>query len=88
MRPNIGQGRANRQASIAKGPLGEASCYCSGRDLRRLPRRRDASGRLYASFDATVVTAAMRNATIVSGTEAVNQSSGKRVRRLIVQRAS
>ncbi|KVR15436.1 SAM-dependent methyltransferase [Burkholderia ubonensis] len=50
--------------------------------------RRDASGRLYASFDAAVVTAAMRNATIVSDTETVNQSSGKRVRRLIVRRAS
>ncbi|WP_157381957.1 hypothetical protein [Burkholderia ubonensis] len=32
--------------------------------------------------------AAMRNATVVSDTEAINQSSGKRVRRLIVQRAS
>ncbi|KVO47169.1 SAM-dependent methyltransferase [Burkholderia ubonensis] len=51
-------------------------------------RRRDASGRLYASFDAAVVTAAMCNATIVSDTKTVNQSSGKRVRRLIVQRAS
>ncbi len=118
MRLNIGQGRANHQASIAKGPLGEAclllhwprsaplaapapasnaSAVHGAAETRTATylwrvsegeSRRDASGRRYVSFDAAVVTAAMRNATIVSDTETVNQSFGKRVCRLIVQRAS
>nr|WP_257010620.1 hypothetical protein [Burkholderia ubonensis] len=76
---------SNASAVHGAAETGTATC------LRRVSegeRRRDASGRLYASFDAAVVTAAMRNAMIVSDTETVNQSSGKRVRRLIVQRAS
>jgi 2-polyprenyl-3-methyl-5-hydroxy-6-metoxy-1,4-benzoquinol methylase len=44
---------------------------------------RDGAGRLYAAFDVGVVRAALENTTSMLDQEAINQSSGKRVHRII-----
>jgi len=47
---------------------------------------RDAHGRLYASFDVAAVQAALAGADILLDADAVNASSGKRVRRIVARR--
>ncbi|MGN6232839.1 MAG: class I SAM-dependent methyltransferase [Trinickia sp.] len=47
---------------------------------------RDASGRLYAAFDAARVRDGLRDAEFLLDVEAVNSSSGKKVHRLIARR--
>lgn len=47
---------------------------------------RDATGRLYAAFDAARVRDGLRDGEVLHDEEAVNSSSGKRVHRLIVRR--
>lgn len=49
--------------------------------------RRDGAGRLVAAFDARTVAANLRGAPLVASTETINASSGRRVHRLVVQRA-
>lgn len=47
---------------------------------------RDATGRLYAAFDAAKAREGLRDAEYLLDAESVNESSGKRVHRLIVRR--
>lgn len=47
---------------------------------------RDAAGRLYAAFDPTLVREALGGTTLVLDAAAVNQSSGKRVHRIVAIR--
>ncbi|MGN6806687.1 MAG: methyltransferase domain-containing protein, partial [Trinickia sp.] len=47
---------------------------------------RDAAGRLYAGFDAALVRDGLGDAEFLLDAETVNQSSGRRVHRLIVRR--
>ncbi|MGN6317729.1 class I SAM-dependent methyltransferase [Trinickia sp.] len=47
---------------------------------------RDAAGRLYAAFDAAKAREGLRDAEYLLDAESVNESSGKRVHRLIVRR--
>lgn len=47
---------------------------------------RDAAGRLYAAFDAGLVREGLGDAEVLLDAEAVNQSSGRRVHRLIARR--
>lgn len=46
---------------------------------------RDASGRLYAAFDAAQVRQGLGNAELLLDAEAVNASSGKRVHRVVAR---
>ena len=48
---------------------------------------RDAHGRLYAAFDAARVTDALAGMTMLLDEEAVSQSSGKVIHRLVARRA-
>ena len=47
---------------------------------------RDAAGRLYAAFDAAQVRAGLGSADILLDVEALNQSSSKRVHRVVARR--
>ncbi|AKJ69400.1 SAM-dependent methyltransferase [Pandoraea thiooxydans] len=47
---------------------------------------RDAGGRLYAAFDAAQVRQGLGNAQLLFDAEAVNESSGKRVHRIVARR--
>lgn len=47
---------------------------------------RDAAGRLYAEFDTARVREGLGDAQCLLDTETVNQSSGKRVHRLVARR--
>jgi len=47
---------------------------------------RDQSGRLYSAFRGSLVADHLRNATILLNDEAFNQSSGKRVHRIVAKR--
>jgi SAM-dependent methyltransferase len=47
---------------------------------------RDQSGRLYSAFRVSLVADHLRNATILLNDEAFNQSSGKRVHRIVAKR--
>jgi SAM-dependent methyltransferase len=60
--------------------------YVSWRVTRGADQR-DALGRLYAAFDATLVTNALAGATILLDEEAVSQSSGKVVHRIVARKA-
>jgi hypothetical protein len=46
---------------------------------------RDKSGRLYSHFNDALVTGNLQNAEILFDDDAINQSSGKRVRRLVAK---
>jgi SAM-dependent methyltransferase len=48
---------------------------------------RDAHGRLYAAFDATLVLAELAATTLLLDEEVVSASSGKKIRRLIAKKA-
>ena len=48
---------------------------------------RDAAGRLYSAFDAELVMGALRGMEILLHAEAINQSSGRRVQRVVARRA-
>jgi SAM-dependent methyltransferase len=48
---------------------------------------RDAYGRLYAAFDASLVRAELKAATTLLDEEVVSASSGKKIHRLVVKRA-
>jgi 2-polyprenyl-3-methyl-5-hydroxy-6-metoxy-1,4-benzoquinol methylase len=48
---------------------------------------RDAAGRLYSAFAPTLVTGALAGTTIALNENTVNQSSGKRVQRIVAIRA-
>jgi 2-polyprenyl-3-methyl-5-hydroxy-6-metoxy-1,4-benzoquinol methylase len=48
---------------------------------------RDAHGRLYAAFDASLVLSELMAATTLLDEEAVSASSGKKIRRLLVKKA-
>lgn len=55
----------------------------------RLPEgdnSRDKSGRLYSSFDAGLVTDNLPNAGLLLNEEAINESSGRRVHRIVAKR--
>lgn len=65
------------------GPAG--TLYLSWR-VAEANSKRDATGRLYAAFDAARVIEALGNAEILLDTETVNLSSGKRVHRVIARR--
>ena len=47
---------------------------------------RDAHGRLYAAFDAALVRAELKNATLLLDEEVVSASSGKKIHRLIAKK--
>ena len=47
---------------------------------------RDAQGRLYAAFDAALVLAELKPATVLLDEETVSASSGKKVHRLVVKK--
>jgi trans-aconitate methyltransferase len=49
--------------------------------------QRDAHGRLYTAFDASLVTHALAPATILHETETTSASSGKTVRRVVARKA-
>lgn len=49
--------------------------------------QRDPQGRLYAAFDATLVTNALAGATILLDEDAISQSSGKPVHRTVARKA-
>lgn len=49
---------------------------------------RDSHGRLYAAFDAGMVRAELKNATLLLDEEVVSASSGKRIHRLIAKKGS
>ncbi len=49
---------------------------------------RDGHGRLYAAFDAGLVRAELKNATLLLDEEAVSASSGKKIHRLIAKKTS
>jgi SAM-dependent methyltransferase len=46
---------------------------------------RDKSGRLYSHFNDALVTSNLQNAEILFDDDAINQSSGKRVRRIVAK---
>ena len=48
--------------------------------------QRDAQGRLYAAFDAALVLAELKPATVLLDEETVSASSGKKVHRLVVKK--
>jgi 2-polyprenyl-3-methyl-5-hydroxy-6-metoxy-1,4-benzoquinol methylase len=48
---------------------------------------RDAAGRLYSAFEPSLVTGALASMTIALSEDTVNQSSGKRVQRIVAMRA-
>ena len=49
--------------------------------------RRDANGRLYAAFDASLVRAELARATLLLDEEVVSASSGKKIHRLVAKKA-
>ena len=49
---------------------------------------RDGHGRLYGAFDADIVRGALGSAEVLLDEEAVSESSGKTIHRLVVRRAS
>ncbi len=49
--------------------------------------QRDTQGRLYAAFDAALVLAELKNATVLLDEEAISASSGKKIHRLVVKKA-
>jgi 2-polyprenyl-3-methyl-5-hydroxy-6-metoxy-1,4-benzoquinol methylase len=49
---------------------------------------RDAKGRLYAAFDASLVRAELKAATSLLDEEVVSASSGKKIHRLVVKKAA
>ena len=49
--------------------------------------QRDPQGRLYAAFDASLVTNALAGATILLDEEAISLSSGKPVHRIVARKA-
>ena len=49
--------------------------------------QRDPQGRLYAAFDPAVVRAELKDATVLLDEEVVSASSGKKIHRLVVQKA-
>jgi SAM-dependent methyltransferase len=49
---------------------------------------RDAKGRLYAAFDASMVRAELKAATSLLDEEVVSASSGKKIHRLVVKKAA
>jgi len=49
---------------------------------------RDANGRLYAAFDASLVRAEFSGATLLLDEEVVSASSGKKIHRLVARKAS
>jgi 2-polyprenyl-3-methyl-5-hydroxy-6-metoxy-1,4-benzoquinol methylase len=49
---------------------------------------RDANGRLYAAFDASLVRTELAGATLLLDEEVVSASSGKRIHRLVARKAS
>jgi 2-polyprenyl-3-methyl-5-hydroxy-6-metoxy-1,4-benzoquinol methylase len=59
--------------------------YLSWRVTERADLR-DAKGRLYAAFDAALVLAELKNATILLDEEAVSASSGKKIHRLVAKK--
>jgi hypothetical protein len=48
---------------------------------------RDAHGRLYAAFDASLVRAELQAATLLLDEEVISASSGKTIHRLVVQKS-
>ena len=48
--------------------------------------RRDEHGRLYAAFNAALVLAELKNATVLLDEEVVSASSGKKIHRLVVKK--
>lgn len=48
---------------------------------------RDAAGRLYSAFEPALVIEALQGVTIALHEDTVNQSSGKRVQRIVAIRA-
>ena len=59
--------------------------YLSWRVTERADLR-DAKGRLYAAFDAALVLAELKNATLLLDEEAVSASSGKKIHRLVAKK--
>jgi SAM-dependent methyltransferase len=49
---------------------------------------RDGQGRLYGAFDADIVRGALRRAEVLLDEEAVSESSGKVIHRLVVRKAA
>jgi 2-polyprenyl-3-methyl-5-hydroxy-6-metoxy-1,4-benzoquinol methylase len=48
---------------------------------------RDAQGRLYCAFEAALVMAELKDATLLLDEEVVSESSGKKIHRLVVKKA-
>jgi hypothetical protein len=49
---------------------------------------RDAHGRLYAAFDASLVRAELSGAALLLDEEVVSASSGKKIRRFVAKKAA
>ncbi|WP_109123624.1 class I SAM-dependent methyltransferase [Dyella sp. C11] len=60
--------------------------YLSWRVASDTLSERDSHGRLYASFDARLVEDGLRGVDILLDVDTLNQSSGKRVRRIVARR--